>query len=165
MVLWCVRVVSRDLVCRLDYPGIGPEHAWLKDSKRAEYYAVTDSEALEAFQLVSKLEGIIPALETSHAFAYLEVRVVGTACIDNACLLTEAVPDAGRRHDGGDQLQWPGRQGRQHRGQISGPCLVNHVVIVSHTKLIDDYSESTHPRQLCGHRADRHAHRLTRLTR
>lgn len=58
---------------RLDYPGIGPEHSFLKDVGRAEYYAVTDAEALEAFQLLSQLEGIIPALETSHAFAYLEV--------------------------------------------------------------------------------------------
>ena len=56
----------------LDYPGIGPEHAYLKDIGRAEYYAVTDDEALNALKLVSKLEGIIPALETSHAFAYLE---------------------------------------------------------------------------------------------
>jgi tryptophan synthase beta chain len=53
----------------LDYPGIGPEHAWLKDIGRAEYRAATDMEALEAFQLCSKLEGIIPALEPSHALA------------------------------------------------------------------------------------------------
>jgi tryptophan synthase beta subunit len=53
----------------LDYPGIGPEHAWLKDIGRAEYRAATDVEALEAFQLCSKLEGIIPALEPSHALA------------------------------------------------------------------------------------------------
>jgi len=53
----------------LDYPGIGPEHAWLKDLGRAEYRAATDAEALEAFQLCSKLEGIIPALEPSHALA------------------------------------------------------------------------------------------------
>jgi len=56
----------------LDYPGVGPEHSYMKDTGRAEYYSVTDAEALAAFQLVSKLEGIIPALETSHAFAYLE---------------------------------------------------------------------------------------------
>jgi tryptophan synthase beta subunit len=60
--------------CRLDYPGIGPEHSFLKDVGRAEYYAVTDEEALEGFQRLSQLEGIIPALETSHAIAYLEVR-------------------------------------------------------------------------------------------
>lgn len=53
----------------LDYPGIGPEHAWLHDSGRVNYISATDSEALEAFQLCSKLEGIIPALEPAHALA------------------------------------------------------------------------------------------------
>ncbi len=53
----------------LDYPGIGPEHAWLKESGRVEYTAVTDSEALEGFQLLCRTEGIIPALEPSHAIA------------------------------------------------------------------------------------------------
>lgn len=57
----------------LDYPGVGPEHSYLKDSGRAEYYSVTDDEAIAAFQRLSKLEGIIPALETSHAIAYLEI--------------------------------------------------------------------------------------------
>uniref|UniRef100_A0A7S0SDE6 Tryptophan synthase n=1 Tax=Mantoniella antarctica TaxID=81844 RepID=A0A7S0SDE6_9CHLO len=56
----------------LDYPGIGPEHSFLKDFGRAEYHAVTDVEALDAFVNVSRMEGIIPALETSHAFAYLD---------------------------------------------------------------------------------------------
>ncbi len=55
----------------LDYPGIGPEHAWLKDQGRAQYVAITDAEALEAFQLCSKLEGIIPALEPAHALAHV----------------------------------------------------------------------------------------------
>ncbi|PPR33712.1 MAG: Tryptophan synthase beta chain [Alphaproteobacteria bacterium MarineAlpha6_Bin4] len=55
----------------LDYPGIGPEHAWLKDNKRVEYVSVTDKEALEAFKYCTKIEGIIPALEPSHALAYL----------------------------------------------------------------------------------------------
>ena len=55
----------------LDYPGIGPEHAWLKDIKRVEYVSVTDNEALDAFKLCSQIEGIIPALEPSHALAYL----------------------------------------------------------------------------------------------
>ncbi|WP_341207833.1 tryptophan synthase subunit beta [uncultured Sphingomonas sp.] len=53
----------------LDYPGIGPEHAWLKDSGRVDYTAVTDREALDAFQLLCRTEGIIPALEPSHAIA------------------------------------------------------------------------------------------------
>jgi len=55
----------------LDYPGVGPEHAWLHDNGRVSYVAVTDDEALDAFQLCSKLEGIIPALEPSHALAYV----------------------------------------------------------------------------------------------
>jgi tryptophan synthase beta chain len=54
----------------LDYPGVGPEHAWLKDSGRAEYVPVNDNEALEAFHHCCRIEGIIPALETSHALAY-----------------------------------------------------------------------------------------------
>ena len=54
----------------LDYPGVGPEHSYLKDSGRAEYESITDEEALEALQLLCKLEGIIPALESSHAVAY-----------------------------------------------------------------------------------------------
>ena len=56
----------------LDYPGVGPEHSYLREIGRAEYGAVTDAEALQALQLVSRLEGIIPALETAHAFAWLE---------------------------------------------------------------------------------------------
>ncbi len=55
----------------LDYPGIGPEHAWLYDEKRVNYVSVTDDEALEAFKLMAKLEGIIPALEPAHAFAHV----------------------------------------------------------------------------------------------
>jgi tryptophan synthase beta chain len=55
----------------LDYPGIGPEHSWLHDMKRVEYVSATDKEALEAFQLCCKLEGIIPALEPSHALAHV----------------------------------------------------------------------------------------------
>ena len=55
----------------LDYPGIGPEHAWLHDVGRVEYVSATDKEALEAFQLCSKLEGIIPALESAHALAHV----------------------------------------------------------------------------------------------
>ncbi|HET8551872.1 MAG TPA: tryptophan synthase subunit beta [Gammaproteobacteria bacterium] len=54
----------------LDYPGVGPEHAWLKDSGRAKYVTVTDDEALAAFHLLTRVEGIMPALESSHAIAY-----------------------------------------------------------------------------------------------
>jgi len=55
----------------LDYPGVGPEHAWLRDSGRADYTAATDAEALAAFKLTAELEGIIPALESAHALAYV----------------------------------------------------------------------------------------------
>jgi tryptophan synthase beta chain len=61
----------------LDYPGIGPEHAYLKDSGRAEYVAITDKEALDAFNMLSRVEGIIPALESSHAVAYV-LKFAGT---------------------------------------------------------------------------------------
>jgi tryptophan synthase beta chain len=56
----------------LDYPGVGPEHSWLKDSGRVTYHAVTDAEALAGFRRLSELEGIIPALETAHAVAWIE---------------------------------------------------------------------------------------------
>jgi len=61
----------------LDYPGVGPEHAYLKDSNRAQYVACTDEEALEGFQLMCKYEGIIPALETSHAIYYAVHTLAG----------------------------------------------------------------------------------------
>ena len=54
----------------LDYPGVGPEHAYLRDIGRAEYVPVTDGEAVEAFEYLSKMEGIIPAIESAHAVAY-----------------------------------------------------------------------------------------------
>jgi tryptophan synthase beta chain len=55
----------------LDYPGVGPEHAYFKESQRAEYVTATDEEALEAFHLLSRTEGILPALESAHALAYV----------------------------------------------------------------------------------------------
>ncbi|MFB1001296.1 MAG: tryptophan synthase subunit beta, partial [Pseudomonadales bacterium] len=54
----------------LDYPGVGPEHSWLKDMGRVNYVAVTDDEAMDAFRALTQIEGIMPALETSHALAY-----------------------------------------------------------------------------------------------
>ena len=65
-------VEAHSISAGLDYPGVGPEHSYLKDMGRGEYYSVTDTEALAAFQRLSQLEGIIPALETAHAIAYLE---------------------------------------------------------------------------------------------
>ncbi|MEO8560357.1 MAG: tryptophan synthase subunit beta [Rhodospirillales bacterium] len=70
----------------LDYPGIGPEHAWLKESGRAEYVSATDEEALAAFQLLCKLEGIIPALEPAHALAHV-LKLAPTLPQDNLLVM------------------------------------------------------------------------------
>jgi tryptophan synthase beta chain len=63
-------VETHSVSAGLDYPGVGPEHAWLKDIKRVNYVSVTDTEALDAFRALSRIEGIIPALESAHAIAY-----------------------------------------------------------------------------------------------
>jgi tryptophan synthase beta chain len=63
-------IETHSISAGLDYPGVGPEHAWLKDTGRANYVSVTDSEALKAFHDLTRIEGIIPALESSHALAY-----------------------------------------------------------------------------------------------
>ena len=63
-------IETHSISAGLDYPGVGPEHAWLKDSARAEYVTITDAEALQAFHDLCHFEGIIPALESSHALAY-----------------------------------------------------------------------------------------------
>ncbi len=66
---WGQTVASHSISAGLDYPGVGPEHAWLHDSGRATYEPVTDAEAMDAFAIVSRTEGIIPAIETAHALA------------------------------------------------------------------------------------------------
>ncbi|HBH34903.1 MAG TPA: tryptophan synthase subunit beta [Gammaproteobacteria bacterium] len=63
-------IETHSISAGLDYPGVGPEHAWLKDTQRANYVAATDDEALQAFHALTRIEGIIPALESSHALAY-----------------------------------------------------------------------------------------------
>ena len=65
-------IPTHSISAGLDYPGVGPEHAWLKDSGRANYVAITDDEAMQAFHTLTRVEGIIPALESSHALAYAE---------------------------------------------------------------------------------------------
>ncbi|MFA5630823.1 MAG: tryptophan synthase subunit beta [Porticoccaceae bacterium] len=70
----------------LDYPGVGPEHAWLHDIRRAEYVGATDAEALHAFHLLSRVEGIIPALEASHAVAHA-IKLAATLSQDQAILV------------------------------------------------------------------------------
>jgi tryptophan synthase beta chain len=62
-------IESHSISAGLDYPGVGPEHAWLNDAGRATYLAVTDAEAMSAFQLLCRTEGIIPAIESAHALA------------------------------------------------------------------------------------------------
>jgi tryptophan synthase beta chain len=69
-------IEAHSISAGLDYPGVGPEHSWLKDIGRVKYHSVTDREALEAFQMLSKLEGIIPALESAHAIAHV-VKIAG----------------------------------------------------------------------------------------
>ena len=66
---WGQTIPSHSISAGLDYPGVGPEHAWLHDSGRATYEPVTDAEAMEAFSIVSRTEGILPAIETAHALA------------------------------------------------------------------------------------------------
>jgi tryptophan synthase beta chain len=62
-------IESHSISAGLDYPGVGPEHAWLRDNGRAEYRPITDTEAMDAFRLLCRTEGIIPAIESAHAVA------------------------------------------------------------------------------------------------
>jgi tryptophan synthase beta chain len=80
-------VEAHSISAGLDYPGVGPEHSWLKDQGRVQYSSVTDAEALEAFQLLSKLEGIIPALEPSHAVAHV-MRIAPKMAKDQVIVVT-----------------------------------------------------------------------------
>ncbi|MCB1909067.1 MAG: tryptophan synthase subunit beta [Rhodocyclaceae bacterium] len=79
-------IETHSISAGLDYPGVGPEHAWLKDSGRAEYVGVTDDEALQAFHDLCRFEGIIPALESSHALAYAS-RLAPTLATDRILLV------------------------------------------------------------------------------
>jgi tryptophan synthase beta chain len=77
-------VEAHSVSAGLDYPGSGPEHAWLRDSGRAKYLAVNDDDAIAAFRRVAELEGIIPALESSHALAWAMANPGGE--LDVICL-------------------------------------------------------------------------------
>ena len=101
----------------LDYPGIGPEHAWLHDMGRVTYLSATDDEALAAFQLCCRLEGIIPALEPAHALA----QVVGTRAQK-----AEGPPD-------GDEHVRPRRQGYLHCGRAPGE---RDLIVISRQKVV-----------------------------
>ena len=99
-------VESHSISAGLDYPGVGPEHAWLHDTGRAIYEPVTDAEAMAAFQLLCRTEGIIPAIESAHALA--------GAAADRA----GADRGAGPHADDPGQPVRPRRQGRAHRGRV-----------------------------------------------
>ena len=79
-------IETHSISAGLDYPGVGPEHAWLKDSGRARYVAVTDEEALEAFHRLTRTEGIIPALESSHAIAQV-IKMAPSMAVDQILLV------------------------------------------------------------------------------
>jgi tryptophan synthase beta chain len=79
-------IETHSISAGLDYPGVGPEHAWLKDSGRAQYVSITDAEALAAFHTLTRTEGIIPALESSHALAHV-VGLAPTMRKDQAILV------------------------------------------------------------------------------
>ena len=101
-------IEAHSISAGLDYPGIGPEHSWLKEQGRVEYVSATDDEALDAFQLLCKLEGIIPALESSHALAHV-TKLAPTLPKDNL-LVDESLRSrrqgraAGRRAHGDQAL-------------------------------------------------------------
>ena len=65
-------IETHSISAGLDYPGVGPEHSWLKDIGRVKYVAIDDDEAMDAFRHLTRIEGIMPALESSHAIAYAE---------------------------------------------------------------------------------------------
>ena len=79
-------IETHSISAGLDYPGVGPEHAWLKDIGRVKYDSVTDEEALSAFHELTKVEGIIPALESSHALAY-GVKLAATMSQDKNIII------------------------------------------------------------------------------
>jgi tryptophan synthase beta chain len=83
---WGQVIEAHSISAGLDYPGVGPEHAWLKDTGRASYVSITDDEAMEAFKLLCATEGIIPALESSHAVAHA-VKLAGTLPKDQVVLV------------------------------------------------------------------------------
>jgi tryptophan synthase beta chain len=113
----------------LDYPGVGPEHAFLKDIGRAEYVGITDTEALDAFHCLCRTEGLIPALESSHAVAYA-MKLAKTMTPEQSILINlsgRGDKDIGTVADlsGADFFCRPSCQGQTVKG---GP--VEHVVKV-----------------------------------
>jgi tryptophan synthase beta chain len=91
----------------LDYPGVGPQHAWLRDTGRAEYVAVRDEDALRAFREVARLEGIIPALETSHALHYVLHEPAPDVEMEIVCLSGRGDKDMAHALEGLEELEGP----------------------------------------------------------
>jgi tryptophan synthase beta chain len=90
-------IEAHSISAGLDYPGVGPEHSWLRDTGRVKYFSATDDQAIDAFMALSKLEGIIPALESSHAIAHV-MTVAKTMPKDKiivVCLSGRGDKDAG----------------------------------------------------------------------
>ena len=81
------RIEAHSISAGLDYPGVGPEHSWLKDQGRVKYFSATDKETMEAFTLLSKIEGIIPALESAHALAHI-MRIAPQMAKDQVIVMT-----------------------------------------------------------------------------
>ncbi|HEX6588474.1 MAG TPA: pyridoxal-phosphate dependent enzyme, partial [Longimicrobiales bacterium] len=96
-------VPTHSIAAGLDYPGVGPEHAWLRERGRASYVAVSDVEALDAYRLLARLEGIIPALESAHAIAGA-LRLARDGSADDVlliCLSGRGDKDVARSDTGG----------------------------------------------------------------
>ena len=117
---------AHSVAAGLDYPSVGPEHAFLKDSGRVEYTTATDEEALAAFQTLSRLEGIIPALESAHAIAYLLARR----------------PRLRRKRRGGGRPLRTGRQGRVQRRRDAGGEAVS---ARRESRLTEAFRRAGHP--------------------
>ncbi|MFZ9286579.1 MAG: tryptophan synthase subunit beta, partial [Burkholderiaceae bacterium] len=112
----------------LDYPGVGPEHAWLKDIGRAEYVGVTDREALDAFHYLCRTEGIIPALESSHAVAYA-MKLAKTMRSDQSILINlsgRGDKDIGTVADlsQADFYCRPSCRGQSVKGEVKGEAVI-----------------------------------------
>ena len=106
-------IEAHSISAGLDYPGIGPEHSWLKESGRVDYDSVTDDEALDAFQLLCRTEGIIPALEPSHAIAAVvreavkmdrDQIILANLCGAGTRIFSRSLRRWGRRFEG--ELEW-----------------------------------------------------------
>ena len=113
---------SHSISAGLDYPGVGPEHSWLAATGRAHYEPITDAEAMDAFRLLSRTEGIVPAIESAHALAgaiKLGQRLPRTADGEPPLILVN--------------LSGRGRQGRRHRDQVVRPGHHGHRLGVRRT--------------------------------